>query len=57
MYKTVLIAAVLASLAAACAKKEEPVVVETPVTQEPVYTGKYGNAPGPGPPGHPRPEG
>jgi hypothetical protein len=43
MYKTVLIAAVLASLAAACAKKEEPVVVETPVTQEPVYTGKYGN--------------
>jgi hypothetical protein len=26
---------------AACAKKEEPVYVEQPVSQEPVYTGKY----------------
>ncbi len=25
----------------ACAKKEEPVYVEQPVSQEPVYTGKY----------------
>lgn len=40
--RIVLVLAV-ASAIGACAKKvkEEPVLVEQPVTQEPVYTGKY----------------
>lgn len=41
MSRKVLFACCLVAFAAACAKKEEPVYVEQPVTQEPVYTGKY----------------
>ncbi|MCY1127345.1 MAG: hypothetical protein R3D56_12490 [Paracoccaceae bacterium] len=41
MSKKVLFAAMLVALAAACAKKEETTYVEQPVSQEPVYTGKY----------------
>ncbi len=40
MSKYVLFAAVLVALVAACSKKEEVTYVETPVTEEPVYTGK-----------------
>jgi hypothetical protein len=38
----VILALAMAAFVAACAKKEEPVVyVDTPVTTEPTYTGKY----------------
>ncbi len=40
MSKHILFAAVLVAFVAACAKKEETVYVEQPVTEEPVYTGK-----------------
>lgn len=43
MSKKILFAAVLVALAAACAKKEETVYVDQPVTQEPAFNGKYGN--------------
>lgn len=36
-----LLALCLVAFAAACAPKEEVVVVDNPVTTEPVYTGKY----------------
>lgn len=37
-----LIALSLVAFAAACAKKEEPVYIDpTPISVEPVYTGKY----------------
>lgn len=35
------LALALVAFAAACAKKEEVVYVDTPVSTEPVYTGKY----------------
>ncbi len=41
MSKKALYACVLVAVVAACAKKEETVYVEEPVTAEPVYTGKY----------------
>lgn len=42
MAQKLLFAAVLAAFAAACAPKHEEVVVaDQPLTQEPVYTGKY----------------
>lgn len=40
MSKKILFAAILVAAVAACAKKEETVFVEEPVTTEPVYTGK-----------------
>jgi hypothetical protein len=36
-----LLALCVVAFAAACAPKEEVVVVDNPVTTEPVYTGKY----------------
>ncbi|HEX9858130.1 MAG TPA: hypothetical protein VGA75_07220 [Paracoccaceae bacterium] len=39
----ILLALCMVAFAAACAPKEEMVVVEEPVTTEPVFTGKYGN--------------
>jgi hypothetical protein len=36
-----LLALCLVAFAAACAPKEEAVVIEEPITTEPVYTGKY----------------
>lgn len=36
-----LLALCVVAFAAACAKKEDVVVVDNPVTTEPVYTGKY----------------
>ena len=41
MSKNVLCACLLVLTVAACAKKSEPVYVEQPVSQEPVFTGKY----------------
>lgn len=41
MSKSVLFAAILVASLAACAKKQETVYVEQPVSQEPVFTGKY----------------
>ncbi len=41
MSKKVLFVALLVAAVAACAKKEEVVYTETPVTTEPTYTGKY----------------
>ncbi|MEZ5777978.1 MAG: hypothetical protein R3E44_06415 [Paracoccaceae bacterium] len=41
MSKKALYACVLIAFVAACAKKEEVAYVEQPVSQEPVYTGKY----------------
>lgn len=41
MSKKALLAVALVAFVAACAKKEEVVYVEQPVTAEPVYTGKY----------------
>ncbi|MDI3335410.1 hypothetical protein QKW60_03240 [Defluviimonas aestuarii] len=38
----VLLACALVAFAAACAQQEE-VVVEQPVSEEPVFTGKYGS--------------
>lgn len=35
------LALALVAFVAACAKKEEVVYVDQPVSQEPVYTGKY----------------
>ena len=35
------LALALVAFVAACAKKEEPVFVEAPVTAEPTFTGKY----------------
>ena len=40
MSKSILFAAILVAVVAACAKKEEVTFVETPVTAEPVFTGK-----------------
>lgn len=40
MSKKFIFAAILVAAVAACAKKEETVFVEEPVTTEPVYTGK-----------------
>lgn len=40
MSKKVLFAALLVAAVAACAKKEEVVYTEAPVTTEPTYTGK-----------------
>lgn len=31
----------MVAFVAACAVKEEPVYVDEPISQEPVYTGKY----------------
>jgi len=43
MSKKALFASMLVVFVAACAaKKEEVVYVEQPVSQEPVFTGKYG---------------
>jgi hypothetical protein len=36
-----LLALCVVAFTAACAKKEDVVVVDNPVTTEPVYTGKY----------------
>ncbi len=41
MSKKVLFAAILVAAVAGCAKKQETVYVEQPVSQEPVFTGKY----------------
>jgi len=41
MSKKALFAVALVAFVAACAKKEEVVYVEQPVSAEPVYTGKY----------------
>lgn len=41
MSKKLVFAVVLVFVAAACAKKQETVYVEQPVSQEPVFTGKY----------------
>ncbi|MGL4279195.1 MAG: hypothetical protein ACRCS0_02410 [Albidovulum sp.] len=43
MSKKLFFAAILVATVAACAKKEEPVYVEQPVSQEPVFQGKYGS--------------
>lgn len=43
MSKKLFFAAMLVVTVAACAKKEEPAYVEQPVTQEPVFQGKYGS--------------
>ena len=40
MSKKIIFAAIFVAAVAACAKKEETVCVEEPVTAEPVYTGK-----------------
>ena len=37
----VVAALAIVAFAAACAKKEEVVYVDTPVSHEPTYTGKY----------------
>ncbi len=41
MSQKLVFAAVLVLIVAACAKKQETVYVEQPVSQEPVFTGKY----------------
>lgn len=41
MSKKFFFAAFLVATVAACAKKEETVYVEQPVTEEPQFTGKY----------------
>jgi uncharacterized lipoprotein YajG len=41
MSKKLVVALALVLVAAACAKKQETVYAEQPVSQEPVYTGKY----------------
>ncbi len=41
MSKTLFLAAILVATVAACAKKQETAYVEQPVSQEPVFTGKY----------------
>ena len=41
MSKKFLFAVVLVTIVGACAKKQEPVYVEQPITQEPAGTGKY----------------
>lgn len=41
MSRKVLYGCVLVAVVAGCAKKEEVSYVEQPVSQEPVYTGKY----------------
>ena len=41
MSQKALFAFMLVVVVAACAKKEEVVYVEDPVTTEPVFTGKY----------------
>ena len=41
MSKKFLFAAALVAFVGACAKKEETVYVEQPVSEEPVFTGKY----------------
>lgn len=45
MSKKIILGLVLASAFAACARQEPEVIVTDPiaVTQEPVYSGKYGN--------------
>lgn len=43
MSKKLFFAAMLVVTVAACAKKEEPVYVEQPVSQEPAFQGKYGS--------------
>ncbi|MCT8330382.1 hypothetical protein [Albidovulum sediminis] len=43
MSKKALLAVALVAFVAACAAKEETVVVEDPVSTEPTFTGKYGN--------------
>lgn len=44
MSKKLAFALVLVGLAAACAPQTQPVVTDVaPITQEPVYTGKFGN--------------
>lgn len=42
MSKKLAFALVLVGFAAACAPKQEEVIVPAPVTTEPVYQGKYG---------------
>lgn len=42
MSKKLAFALVFVGVAAACAPKQEPVAPVVPVTQEPVYQGKYG---------------
>ncbi len=37
----ILVAAIIVAFVAACAKKEEEVVYTAPVSEEPVFTGKY----------------
>jgi hypothetical protein len=37
----IIIAALIVAFVAACAKKEEEVVLTAPVSEEPVFTGKY----------------
>ena len=39
----IVLALCMVAFVAACAKKEEVVVVDQPVTTEPVFTGKYGS--------------
>jgi hypothetical protein len=41
MSQKLVFAAVLVLIVAACAKKQETVYAEQPVSQEPVFTGKY----------------
>lgn len=41
MSQKLVFATVLALILAGCAKKQETVYAEQPVTQEPVFTGKY----------------
>lgn len=42
MSKHILVACAFVAFVAACAQQEEPVVMQEPVTTEPVFTGKYG---------------
>jgi len=42
MSKAALFAVIIVAAVAACAKKQEVTYVDQPVTQEPVYKGKYG---------------
>ena len=43
MSKIAIVAVVAIAVLAACAKKNEVTYVDTPVSQEPVFTGKYGS--------------
>ncbi|MFZ1661025.1 MAG: hypothetical protein WAT77_03630 [Paracoccaceae bacterium] len=43
MSKIAVVAVIAIAVLAACAKKNDVTYVDTPVSQEPVFTGKYGS--------------